>query len=112
MVWREDFWLTDQALSTYVRSAGLFGSEMHSPIMAIGNGVPAIVCRFEEQTSKGYMWQDVGLGDWLFNLDDDAAHAGIVPTVLDMATNREKLSPKPSRPASSSRRNSKDRWAC
>lgn len=90
VVWRENFWLTDEALSTYVRSAGLFGSEMHSPIMAIGNGVPAIVCRFEEQTSKGYMWQDVGLGDWLFNLDDPAAHDGIVPTVLDMATNREK----------------------
>jgi polysaccharide pyruvyl transferase WcaK-like protein len=62
VVWRQDFWLTDEALSTYVRSAGLFGSEMHSPIMAVGNGVPAIVCRFEEQTSKGFMWRDIGLG--------------------------------------------------
>ena len=25
VVWRENFWLTDEALSTYVRSAGLFG---------------------------------------------------------------------------------------
>ena len=62
VVWRERFWLTDEALSTYVRSAGLFGSEMHSPIMAVGNGIPAIVCRFEEQTSKGFMWRDIGLG--------------------------------------------------
>ncbi len=69
VVWREKFWLTDEALSTYVRSAGLFGSEMHSPIMALGNGIPAIVCRFEEQTSKGIMWRDIGLGDWLFDLD-------------------------------------------
>src|SRR6185436_10539197 len=38
VVWREKFWLTDEALSTYRLSAGLFGSEMHSPIMAIGNG--------------------------------------------------------------------------
>ena len=67
VVWREQFWLTDEALSTYVRSAGLFGSEMHSPIMAIGNGIPAIVCRFEEQTSKGFMWRDIGLDDWLFD---------------------------------------------
>ena len=59
-------------LSTYVRSAGLFGNEMHSPIMCIGNGVPAIVCRFAEQTNKGFMWRDIGLGDWLFTLDDDA----------------------------------------
>src|SRR5260221_4649566 len=33
VVWRENYWLTDEALSTYRRSAGLFGHEMHSPIM-------------------------------------------------------------------------------
>jgi polysaccharide pyruvyl transferase WcaK-like protein len=85
VVWRKSFWLTDEALSTYIRSAGLFGSEMHSPIMAIGNGIPAIVCRFEEQTSKGFMWRDIGLGDWLFDLDQPEQHQGIVPAVLAMA---------------------------
>jgi polysaccharide pyruvyl transferase WcaK-like protein len=85
VVWRDKFWLTDEALSTYVRSAGLFGSEMHSPIMAVGNGIPAIVCRFEEQTSKGLMWRDIGLGEWLFDLDQPDEHAGIVPAVLAMA---------------------------
>ena len=87
VVWRENFWLTDEALSTYVRSAGLFGSEMHSPIMAVGNGIPAIVCRFREQTSKGFMWRDIGLGDWLFDLDQPEDHQKIVPAVLEMATN-------------------------
>jgi hypothetical protein len=71
VVWREQFWLTDEALSTYLRSAGLFGLEMHSPIMCIGNGVPAIVGRFAEQTSKGIMWRDIGLGDWLFDFDQE-----------------------------------------
>lgn len=85
VVWREKFWLTDEALSTYVRSAGLFGSEQHSPIMAVGNGIPAIVCRFKEQTSKGIMWRDIGLGDWLFDLDDEAEIPHIVPAVLAMA---------------------------
>jgi polysaccharide pyruvyl transferase WcaK-like protein len=85
VVWRKDYWLTDEALSTYVRSAGLFGSEMHSPIMAVGNGIPAIVCRFEEQTSKGIMWRDIGLGDWLFDLDKPEEQMGIVPAVLAMA---------------------------
>lgn len=85
VVWRDHFWLTDEALSVYVRSAGLFGSEMHSPIMAIGNGVPAVVCRFEEQTSKGFMWKDIGLGNWLFDLDVPEDHARIEPTVLDIA---------------------------
>ncbi len=69
VVWREGYWLPDEALSTYVRSAGLFGNEMHSPILCVGNGVPAIVRRFAEQTSKGYMWRDIGLADWLFDLD-------------------------------------------
>jgi hypothetical protein len=72
-------------LSTYVRSAGLFGLEMHSPIMCIGNGVPAIVCRFQEQTSKGIMWRDIGLGDWLFDMDSPDDVARIVPTVLALA---------------------------
>lgn len=85
VVWREKYWLTDEALSTYVRSAGVFGSEMHSPIMALGNGIPAIVCRFAEQTSKGIMWRDIGLGDWLFDLDDEQDVARIVPAVLAMA---------------------------
>jgi len=58
--WKPDFWLTDEALSVYRLSAGLFGNEMHSPIMAIGNGIPAIVCRWETQTTKGFMWRDLG----------------------------------------------------
>ncbi|MBI5769346.1 MAG: polysaccharide pyruvyl transferase family protein [Verrucomicrobia bacterium] len=85
VVWREKFWLTDEAISTYTRSAGLFGSEMHSPIMCVGHGVPAIVCRFVEQTTKGFMWRDIGLGDWLFDLDRDADRARLTATVLALA---------------------------
>ena len=87
VVWREKFWLTDEALSVYVRSAGLFGLEMHSPIMAVGNGIPAIVGRFAEQTSKGFMWRDIGLGDWLFDFDQETEIAKYVPAVLAMAKN-------------------------
>ena len=85
VVWRSDFWLTGEALSTYIRSAGLFGAEMHSPILCIGNGIPAIVCRWEEQTSKGIMWRDIGLSEWLFNLDEATEIPGIVPAVLALA---------------------------
>ncbi|HYR58210.1 MAG TPA: polysaccharide pyruvyl transferase family protein [Chthoniobacteraceae bacterium] len=85
VVWREKYWLTGEAVSTYVRSAGLFGNEMHSPIMCIGNGVPAIVCRWAEQTSKGIMWRDIGLGDWLFDLDNEDEVARVAPAVLALA---------------------------
>ncbi len=89
VVWRESYWLTDEAVSTYARSAGLFGLEMHSPIMCIGNGVPAIVCRFDEQTSKGFMWRDIGLDSWLFDMDSPEQVAQIVQAVLEMAKNPE-----------------------
>ncbi len=87
VVLRDRYWLTDEAISTYKLSAGLFGNEMHSPIMCIGNGVPAVVCRFKEQTSKGIMWRDIGLGEWLFDLDVEDEIKGIVPTVLWIAQN-------------------------
>lgn len=89
VVWRETYWLTDEALSVYVRSAGLFGNEMHSPIMCIGNGVPAIVCRWKEQTSKGFMWRDIGLGDWLVDMDDEKDISHLVPTVMELLRNPE-----------------------
>jgi hypothetical protein len=100
VVWRPDYWLTGEAISTYVRSAGLFGNEMHSPIMAVGNGVPAIVCRWREQTTKGFMWQDIGLGDWLFDMDDEADVQKIVPAVLKLAEDQ----PAASRQAAAARR--------
>lgn len=85
VVYRERYWLTDEALSTYVRSAGLFGNEMHSPIMCISSGIPAIVCRHDDQTKKGLMWRDIGLDDWLFDLDNAEDYAKIVPAIVALA---------------------------
>lgn len=94
VVWREQYWLTDFAQSVYNRSAGLFGNEQHSPIMCIGHGIPAIVCRYKEQTSKGFMWRDIGLNEWLFDHDLDEAEKGLTPAVLaivnDQATAKAK----------------------
>jgi hypothetical protein len=94
VVWRERYWLTDFAQSVYKRSAGLFGNEQHSPILCIGSGIPAVVCRFKEQTSKGFMWKDIGLGEWLFDHDVDEAEKGLTPAVLaivnDLARARAK----------------------
>jgi len=84
-VWRPDYWMTGEAISVYRRSAGLFGNEMHSPIMCIGNGIPAIVCRWAEQTSKGMMWKDIGLEDWLFDFDQEEDVQRLPETVLAMA---------------------------
>lgn len=85
VVWRDKYWLTDEALSVYVRSAGVFGNEMHTPIMCIASGIPAVVCRFDEQTTKGYMWRDIGLDDWLFDLDNEENYQRIAPTIVVIA---------------------------
>jgi hypothetical protein len=94
VVWREKFWLTDEALSTYRKSAGFFGLEMHSPIMCIGNGIPALVGRFAEQTSKGFMWKDIGLGDWLFDFDQPQDLEKLTPTVLSLVREPDKAREK------------------
>lgn len=86
VVWRDTFWLPDEALAVYVRSVGLFGNEMHSPILCVAHGVPAVVCHSRDASTKGFMWQDVGLGHWLFDLDTPGDLDRIVPTVLSIAT--------------------------
>lgn len=85
VVWRDSYWLTDEALSIYTRSLGLFGNEMHSPILCIANAIPAVVGRWDEQTNKGFMWRDIGLDEWLFTMDDEARVARIPETVLAIA---------------------------
>ncbi|MFO0947120.1 MAG: polysaccharide pyruvyl transferase family protein [Planctomycetota bacterium] len=97
VVWRPDYWLTGEARSTYLRSAGLFGHEMHSPIMCIGSGIPAIVCRWKEQTSKGWMWKDIGLEEWLFDMDNPRDVPRIVPAVLDLAKDPRRAAEKADR---------------
>jgi polysaccharide pyruvyl transferase WcaK-like protein len=85
VVWRENYWLTDEAISTYARAAFLMCMDMHSPIMAVGNGIPAIHCRFREQTSKGQMWKDIGLGDWLFDFDVEQDGSRLTAAALAIA---------------------------
>ncbi len=97
VVWRSEYWLTDEALSVYLRSAGLFGNELHSAIMCIGHGVPAVICRWKEQTSKGTMWRDIGLDEWLFDLDDESQVKRVAPTVLQLAKNPEAARAKAAR---------------
>ncbi len=85
IVLHDEFWLPDEALSLYTKSAGVFGNEMHSPIISLGNGIPATVGRWSSQTSKGLMWDDIGLSDWLFDMDKDDEKAKVEPTVLAIA---------------------------
>ena len=68
------FWAPDVALGVYRRSRCVFGIEMHSQVMALGNGVPACVFRHSGFGTKSSMFKDVGAGEWLLDIDEpDAA---------------------------------------
>ncbi|MBC7919542.1 MAG: polysaccharide pyruvyl transferase family protein [Ferruginibacter sp.] len=69
VVWRETYWLPDEATSVYERARALVSIEMHSPIMAFQANTPAFLIRHPTDTSKGQMWRDVGLSDWIFEID-------------------------------------------
>jgi hypothetical protein len=94
VVWRSSYWLTDEALSVYTRSIGLFGLEQHSPIMCIANGIPALVGRFKEQTSKGYMWYNIGLKDWFFDSDDEKKMEKLSRTIRSFVSHPDKTKRK------------------
>jgi hypothetical protein len=70
VVWRQDYWRPDEASSVYARARALVSFELHSPLLAARVGTPAMHVRQPTDTCKGIMWQDVGLGDWLFEVDE------------------------------------------
>jgi hypothetical protein len=80
---RPGYWLTDEAASTYARAAAVVSMEMHSPIIAIANRTPAIHLRQPTDTRKGQMWRDVGLGNWLFEIEE-ASGEQIAARLLDL----------------------------
>jgi polysaccharide pyruvyl transferase WcaK-like protein len=64
------YWLTAEAASVYARAAAVISFEMHSPIIAVAAGTPAVLLRQPTDTRKGQMWRDVGLDRWIFEIDD------------------------------------------
>ena len=57
--------------------------------MCIGNGIPALLGRFREQTTKGFMWKDIGLSDWYFDSDSKFDMDRLSAAVLELANDTE-----------------------
>ena len=73
VVWRENYWMPDEAASVYAQSLCVVGVEPHSLIMSLAAGTPIMHVRQPTDTFKGHMFRDLGLGDWLFEIEE---HAG------------------------------------
>lgn len=71
VVWRSTFWTVEEANSIYAQCHTVFGIEPHSLIMALTTVVPVVHARSQKHGRKGYIFRDIGLGDWLFDIDTD-----------------------------------------
>lgn len=70
VVWRDTFWLPDEAASVYSKAQAVISVECHSPLIALHNGTPTFYVRQPTDTCKGQMYRDFGAGEWFFEVDE------------------------------------------
>jgi hypothetical protein len=70
VVWRDTYWLPDEAASIYARAQAVISVECHSPLIALHNGTPTFYVRQPTDTCKGQMYRDIGADDWCFEIDE------------------------------------------
>lgn len=73
---RKTFWLPDEALAVLSKARAIFSMEPHGMMMVLGNaGIPVLHPMIWEFGIKAQLWADIGLEDWLFDLEaTDASH--------------------------------------
>jgi hypothetical protein len=69
---KHGYWLPDEAMSLYSRMHALLSFECHSPIMALRSNRPAFYLRQPQDTIKGQMYYDLGLSDWVFEIEESS----------------------------------------
>jgi hypothetical protein len=70
VVWRDTYWLPDEAASIYAQAQAVVSVECHSPLIALHNGTPTFYVRQPTDTCKGQMYRDIGADDWFFEVDE------------------------------------------
>jgi hypothetical protein len=74
VIWRDSFWLPDEAASVYSKAQAVVSLECHSPLIALRNGTPALYVRQPTDTCKGQMYRDFSADDWFFEIDETDGH--------------------------------------
>ncbi len=70
VVWRDTYWLPDEAASIYAKAQAVISVECHSPLIALHVGTPTFYVRQPTDTCKGQMYRDFGAGEWFFEVDE------------------------------------------
>lgn len=69
----DNFWNADEAASVFARAHTAICHEPHSLIIALANGTPVIHTYSEFHSPKCWMFQDIGLPEWLLEFDSTPA---------------------------------------
>lgn len=69
VVRRRNWWITDEASAFYRQARAIVSMKLHSPVLAMAHGTPALHIRQQEDTHKAQMYRDLGLDDWIFEID-------------------------------------------
>src|SRR5688572_18531023 len=70
VVWRDTYWLPDEAASIYSKAQAVISLECHSPLIALHNGTPTFYVRQPTDTCKGQMYRDFGASEWFFEIEE------------------------------------------
>ena len=68
-VWMDTFWMPDEAKAVYRRARIVCSMEVHSIVHALAAGTPVLHPQFWESGRKAWMLRDLGLEDWLLDID-------------------------------------------
>ena len=94
VVWRDTYWLPDEAASIYSQAQCVVSVECHSPLIALANGTPAFYVRQPTDTCKGQMYRDFGAGEWLLEIDETSGTqlgSRVAAIHADLATARSQV---------------------
>jgi hypothetical protein len=91
VIWRDRYWRPDEATAVYARARAVVSMEMHSPILASAVNTPAIYLRLPTDTCKGQMWRDLGLPEWIFEVEEIAPERLAQGIVAALTEDPEKL---------------------
>ena len=86
-VWMDKFWTTEQAYSLYRQAEMVVSMEMHSVIMALSLGTPVLMPQFTENGRKVWMLEELGLRDWIFDIDEPADAPKLLEAALKIHQN-------------------------
>lgn len=81
VVTRANYWLPDEAASVFAHAQAVLSVENHSPIIAAAAGTPFVMVHQPEDSFKGDMFGDIGLGDW-YVADINRASGADISTIL------------------------------